>query len=108
MSITPPIHDEKDIEAQTYVSPIGRQHNHASTGGILEANDGVPRGKGFFAPLWKAMAWFDRVNRPYLSDHAYISNMNTKFGVEVRGIERVSEDDRPHTSWQVISLNIFR
>nr|KIR85128.1 cytosine-purine permease [Cryptococcus tetragattii IND107] len=81
MSITPPIHDEKDIEAQTYVSPVGRQHNHASTGGILEANDGVPRGKGFFAPLWKAMAWFDR------------------FGVEVRGIERVSEDDRPHTSW---------
>lgn len=76
MSITPPIHDEKDIEAQTYVSPVGHQHNYASTGGILEANDGVPRGKGFFAPLWKAMAWFDRVNGPYFSDHAYISNMN--------------------------------
>ncbi|EAL18790.1 hypothetical protein CNBI0510 [Cryptococcus deneoformans B-3501A] len=81
MSIAPPEYDEKDIEAQSFVSPTGRQHNHASAGGILQAEDGVPRGKGISAPLWKAMAWFDR------------------FGVEARGIERVPEDDRPHTSW---------
>lgn len=64
MSITPPEYDEKDIEAQTYVSPAGRQHDHASAGGLLEADDGVPRGKGISAPLWKAMAWFDRVDLP--------------------------------------------
>lgn len=81
MFITTPEYDEKDIETQAYLTPAGRRHNHATTGGILEADDGVPRRKGIFAPLWKAMAWFDR------------------FGVEARGIERVPEDDRPHTSW---------
>ncbi|OXC85522.1 cytosine-purine permease [Cryptococcus neoformans] len=81
MFITTPEYDEKDIETQAYLTPAGRRHNHATAGGILEADDGVPRRKGIFAPLWKAMAWFDR------------------FGVEARGIERVPEDDRPHTSW---------
>ncbi|GFZ47063.1 hypothetical protein JCM24511_04805 [Saitozyma sp. JCM 24511] len=73
--------NEKDLEAQANVATVPKQHVHSSAVGILETDDGVPRTKGVFAPLWKAMSWFDR------------------FGVEARGIERVPEDDRPHTSW---------
>lgn len=76
MFITTPEYDEKDIETQAYLTPAGRRHNHATAGGILEADDGVPRRKGIFAPLWKAMAWFDRVNLPLSSGHGYISNMD--------------------------------
>lgn len=57
--------NEKDLEAQAHVATVPKQHVHSSAVGILETDDGVPRTKGVFAPLWKAMSWFDRVGETY-------------------------------------------
>ncbi|KAG8989788.1 purine-cytosine permease [Tulasnella sp. JGI-2019a] len=54
---------------------------------VVALNDGVDRKTGPFAKLWKAVLWLD------------------KFGVEVRGIERVPPNERNHTTiYDVMAL----
>lgn len=48
--------------------------------GVENLDDGVPRNKGVFAPLWKLARRFDA------------------FGAETRGIERVLPEQRPVVS----------
>ncbi|KAM0756584.1 putative purine-cytosine permease [Meredithblackwellia eburnea MCA 4105] len=50
-----------------------------ATANVIAANDGVNRDTGILGKMWKLVLWAD------------------SFGVEVRGIERVPEDDRHHT-----------
>jgi hypothetical protein len=79
--------NEKDLEAQaqTDVAPVPKQHVHSSAVGILETDDGVPRTKGVFAPLWKAMSWFDRVGNAYRCTFAVRSLVAGPADASVRG-----------------------
>lgn len=58
MSSTPSF-NEKDPEALTSVHPVT---GGSRAGDMLERDDGVPRSKGVYAHLWKAMSYFDRVS----------------------------------------------
>jgi hypothetical protein len=72
LELTMSYENEKDLEAQVQanVATVPKQHVHSSAVGILETDDGVPRNKGAFAPLWKAMSWFDRVGDRCVHTHA--------------------------------------
>ena len=72
-------HSGADIEKAHRDDPM-HDTPQVTVQGVENLDDGVPRNKGVFAPLWKLARRFDA------------------FGAETRGIERVLPEQRPVVS----------
>lgn len=82
---------QKDLEKGASSSPADTE--------VLTADDGIQRtGKGPLGALWRAAKYLDSFGAPPLSARVLIdlslTALSRPLGVEVRGVERVPEDER--------------